>query len=137
MRELETERLNLRFFKADDVQEFFDNVSSDPEVTRYLSWNAYTDIEDARKFYCGYWLEEYKKAELGDAAQELMANAKEVNGINLITCLQTMHQFAAAFHHKEPFLATLRRLLLQRHKFLHLRILNTRNILFCHLLFVA
>ena len=61
MRELETERLKLRFFKADDVQEFFDNVSSDPEVTRYLSWNAYTDIEDARKFYCGYWLEEYKK----------------------------------------------------------------------------
>ena len=30
-------------------------------------------------------LEEYKKAELGDAAQELMANAKEVNGVNLIT----------------------------------------------------
>lgn len=39
MRELETERLRLRALRSDDVQAIFDGWASDPEVTRYLTWN--------------------------------------------------------------------------------------------------
>lgn len=36
--ELETKRLVLRRFSADDAQAMYDNWASDPEVTRYLTW---------------------------------------------------------------------------------------------------
>ena len=41
MRELETERLRLRALRADDVQAIYDGWASDPEVTRYLTWNPH------------------------------------------------------------------------------------------------
>lgn len=39
--ELETGRLVLRRLSVDDSEMMFNNWSSDPEVTRYLRWNAH------------------------------------------------------------------------------------------------
>ena len=57
---LETDRLILRPFRAEDAQTMYDNWASDPEVTRFLSWPAYKGIEDARSIL-KIWLAEYQK----------------------------------------------------------------------------
>ena len=44
MRELETERLRLRALRNEDTQAVFDGWASDPEVTKYLTWNAHKSI---------------------------------------------------------------------------------------------
>lgn len=59
MREIDTERLKLRMIKRDDAQDIFNNWASDPEVTRYLTWNAHEDISDTYSIL-DYWLSEYK-----------------------------------------------------------------------------
>ena len=42
--ELETGRLLLRRLSVDDSEMMYNNWASDPEVTRYLSWQAIGDI---------------------------------------------------------------------------------------------
>lgn len=56
---LETERLFLRPFTSEDAEPMFYNWASDPEVTKYLTWPAYTGMEDARKI-TALWAEENK-----------------------------------------------------------------------------
>ena len=57
---LETDRLILRPFRAEDAQTMYDNWASDPEVTRFLSWPAYKGIDDAYSIL-KIWLAEYQK----------------------------------------------------------------------------
>ena len=57
---LETDRLILRPFRAEDAQTMYDNWASDPEVTRFLSWPAYKGIDDAHSIL-KIWLAEYQK----------------------------------------------------------------------------
>lgn len=42
---LETERLVLRPLQITDAQMMFDNWATDPEVTRYVTWEPYTSVE--------------------------------------------------------------------------------------------
>ena len=56
---IETERLMLRRFKAEDVQQMFDNWAKDPENVKYLSWQAHKDIGETNKVISD-WIEEYK-----------------------------------------------------------------------------
>jgi [ribosomal protein S5]-alanine N-acetyltransferase len=48
-----TERLSARPPRADDAGAVLAAYASDPEVTRYLSWRCYTEIEPLREFLCG------------------------------------------------------------------------------------
>ena len=59
MREIETQRLYLRKLTREDTQAMFDNWASDPEVTRYLFWNAHEDISMTR-YVLSRWEEEEK-----------------------------------------------------------------------------
>ncbi|MEO6567450.1 MAG: GNAT family N-acetyltransferase [Opitutaceae bacterium] len=45
-----TARLTGRLPRVDDAAAVFDSYASDPEVTRYLSWPAYTRLEPLRLF---------------------------------------------------------------------------------------
>ncbi len=45
--ELESDRLLLRKFKVDDAESMYRNWASDPEVTKYLTWQAYEDVSVA------------------------------------------------------------------------------------------
>jgi [ribosomal protein S5]-alanine N-acetyltransferase len=45
-----TERLTARPPRAEDAEAVFAAYASDPEVTRYLSWRCYTDLEPLRSF---------------------------------------------------------------------------------------
>ena len=52
--QLETDRLILRRFTADDAESVFNHWASDEEVTRYLTWPAHKSIDVSRGFmdYC-------------------------------------------------------------------------------------
>ena len=45
---LETERLILRPFEKEDAEAIFYGWASDPEVTRYLTWDTHESIEMTR-----------------------------------------------------------------------------------------
>ncbi len=44
-KQMETKRLILRRFAAEDANSMYENWASDPEVTRYLTWPTHTDVE--------------------------------------------------------------------------------------------
>lgn len=46
---IETSRLILRAFQAEDAEPMFRNWASDPEVTKYLTWPAHESVEESRK----------------------------------------------------------------------------------------
>ena len=57
---LETERLVLRPFTVKDKEAMFENWASDPEVTRYLLWQAHTTLDETKDVLL-YWQEQYRK----------------------------------------------------------------------------
>lgn len=59
---LETERLILRPFRAEDAAQAFENWMSDPSVTHFLTWEPHTDIAFTRRLLA-QWEEEAKSPE--------------------------------------------------------------------------
>ena len=60
MRQLETERLRLRLIRTSDAEHIYRTWASDPEVTRYLTWQTHESPEDTRKIV-DIWVSEYEK----------------------------------------------------------------------------
>lgn len=46
---IETERLRLRRFTAEDAEAVFYNIESDPDVTRYLRFEPHKSLDEARE----------------------------------------------------------------------------------------
>lgn len=46
---LETDRLILRRFTIEDASDMFENWAKDPEVTKYLTWQAHTDLDETEE----------------------------------------------------------------------------------------
>ena len=90
MRELETARLKLRYIKKEDTQQIFDCWASDPEVTKYLTWNAHKSIDDTREIM-KFWLDEYKKPDRYRYGIELKSDAALIGMIDVV-----------GFHHGAP-----------------------------------
>ena len=61
-KKIETERLILRKFEKDDVQDMFNNWSNDADVTQYLSWNAHSEI-GVTKLIISNWVNAYENME--------------------------------------------------------------------------
>ncbi|MBQ8799254.1 MAG: GNAT family N-acetyltransferase [Lachnospiraceae bacterium] len=59
---METARLLLRRFTVGDARSFFQNVTSDPEVNRYLTWPLHENVEDTQKIL-SEWTERYANPE--------------------------------------------------------------------------
>ena len=57
--ELSTERLILRKLKKEDAESIFSNWASDPEVTKYVTWNAHSNVEQTKQII-DIWLKEYE-----------------------------------------------------------------------------
>ena len=55
---LETKRLILRKFTADDAEDMFANWASDPEVTRFLTWPAHSSA-DVTRSVLNDWISRY------------------------------------------------------------------------------
>lgn len=62
-REIETARLLLRPFRAEDGDAMFRNWTHDPEVTRFLTWQPHADVSVSRRL-AALWEEEAKKPEV-------------------------------------------------------------------------
>lgn len=57
---IETDRLLLRKFNVNDAKSMYENWTSDEEVTKYLTWNAHTSVEQT-KHILNIWIKEYEK----------------------------------------------------------------------------
>jgi len=56
---IETERLTLRRFQPSDAQAMFDNWAAQNEVTKFLMFDAHTDIGDSR-YVVNMWVGNYE-----------------------------------------------------------------------------
>lgn len=57
---IETSRLILRRAVREDAEPMFRNWASDPEVTKFLTWPAHSNIA-VSEMVIGSWLQEYEK----------------------------------------------------------------------------
>ena len=74
---LETARLNLRWFTADDVQAMFD-MSSDPEVIKYAESTPTRTLQEAKERLEQGPLSDYRKYGYGRFAVELKETARVI-----------------------------------------------------------
>lgn len=79
--ELVTDRLLLRQFSMKDIQEVFNCWLSDPEVSRYMMWEASSDINDTQEFL------KYEMTMLNDDNWFRWAITDKRDGTILGTCL--------------------------------------------------
>ena len=70
---IETSRLILRRAIREDAEPMFRNWASDPEVTKFLTWPAHSNIA-VSKMVIGSWLQEYEK----DSYYQWMIELKEI-----------------------------------------------------------
>lgn len=80
---IETERLTLRPFSAEDGDVMFRNWASDPEVTKYLTWTTHESVEVSRKI-TALWAEESKKPEVYQWAVELRELGEPVGSMSVV-----------------------------------------------------
>jgi len=79
---LETERLILRPFKETDVNDMFNNWASDPEVSKYMTWNHHENIETT-KTIINMWIEQYEKPERINFGIVLKETNELIGGIDV------------------------------------------------------
>ncbi|MCR5653562.1 MAG: GNAT family N-acetyltransferase [Ruminococcus sp.] len=70
---LETERLILRKFDTNDAQPMFRNWASNPNVTKYLTWQPYDNVDGVRE-YIEFVINQYDGAHF-----DWMIELKEIN----------------------------------------------------------
>ncbi len=58
-KQITTHHLKFRKFRSTDVQAVYKNWASDPEVTKYLTWNPHKSTKET-SFIVKRWLKEYK-----------------------------------------------------------------------------
>lgn len=80
---IETERLILRPFTADDAEAAFKNWMSDGEVTRFLTWPTHGNIEITRKVLT-MWAEEYAREDNYQWAIELKEIGQPIGSIAVV-----------------------------------------------------
>ena len=80
---LETDRLILRPFRAEDAQAMYANWASDPEVTKFLSWPTYKSIDDAHAIL-NQWLESYDNPEFYQWAIVLKELGQPIGSISVV-----------------------------------------------------
>ena len=81
--ELETERLKLRPFEESDAEAMYSAWASDPEVTKYLTWNAHESVDLTRAVVM-QWVSQYEKPERINCAIELKETGELIGGIDVV-----------------------------------------------------
>ena len=82
---LETPRLILRKAVKTDALPMFHNWASDPEVTKYLTWQTYLHVNEAHKIL-DIWIKEYEKPEFYQWMIELKDLNQPIGSISVVHC---------------------------------------------------
>lgn len=80
---LETERLILRKFTAEDAEAMFENWASEDEVTKFLTWPTHANA-DMTKLLLTVWVENYEKPDFYNWVIELKATGEIVGNISVV-----------------------------------------------------
>ena len=83
MNELETQRLRLRYITKDDTERIFECWASDPEVAKYVTWNAHTKISQTEE-YVSYIIKEYNKPDCYRWGIEIKATGELIGMIDVV-----------------------------------------------------
>lgn len=81
--ELATERLTLRRFTIEDAEHMYYNWGNDPEVTRYMSWQAYESVEDIESVL-KEWIASYEDKKNYNWAIELNDLEQPIGSISAV-----------------------------------------------------
>ena len=84
MKTLETDRLKLRAVTEDDTRAIYEGWATDPEVTKYMTWNPHKSIEDTRMIM-DYWLHEYEKPDCYRWGLELKESGALIGMIDVVS----------------------------------------------------
>ncbi len=80
--QLETERLILRRFTAADAEAAYRNWTNDPEVAKYMRWQAHKDVEETKRVFSG-WEQGYANPALYLWAITLKESGEPIGSISL------------------------------------------------------
>ncbi len=80
---LETKRLILRKFKIEDAQNMFNNWSSNPNVTRYLTWRPHENLQTT-KTIIQQWINNYQNLNFYQWAIELKEFGQPIGSISVV-----------------------------------------------------
>ena len=100
--QLETHRLILRRFCAEDAEDMFRNWASDPEVTRYLTWPVHTGV-DITRMVLDSWISRYEDggffnwAIVWKETGEVIGNIAAVNVIEPLEAAEIGYCMSRAF----------------------------------------
>ena len=80
---LETDRLILRPFEMSDADEMFNGWASNPEVTKYLTWDTHKSIDETR-YVLEMWIKEYEDPKRLNFAIVLKGEGRLIGGIDVV-----------------------------------------------------
>ena len=80
---IETHRLILRPFRAEDAEDMFANWASDPEVTRFLTWPPHSDA-DVTRWLLSQWIPHYEDGGYFQWAIELRETGAVIGSIAVV-----------------------------------------------------
>lgn len=80
--EIFTERLTLRRFRENDANSMFQNWASDPEVTKYVTWGAHTNINQTKQII-SIWIKNYSYQDNYQWAMEITKTGDLIGSIGL------------------------------------------------------
>lgn len=80
---IETTRLILRPFRSSDAEFMFRNWASDPEVTKFLTWNAHRSIYDS-EYVINLWTSQYNDISRYNWAIVLKELGEPIGGIDVV-----------------------------------------------------
>ena len=80
---IETERLVLRRFVAEDAENMYRNWASDTEVTKYLTWPAHASA-DITSRVVNSWIPQYEQGDFFTWAIEYKENREVIGSISVV-----------------------------------------------------
>lgn len=80
---IETERLILRKFTMDDVDDMYNNWAGDDDVTKYLTWPTHSNA-DVSKYVIGMWEKEYDSLNSYQWCIELKEIGEAIGSIGVV-----------------------------------------------------
>lgn len=80
---IETERLVLRRFTAEDAEAMYENWASDDDVTKYLTWPAHGSVEVSRMVLAD-WVSHYEEPDYYSWAIELKELGQPIGSITAV-----------------------------------------------------